>query len=238
MKHDWRAGAIVGLLSVGAALSHGASIFTLLGFALAALATWRISTVRYAIAALVSFVATYLTWAAYQTFVDPPGDRLIKWHLADVVPVEDSRSALEATRDAYSDMTFPEFLGRTWEKFGNATVGALDFVTLGPQEAFRSAAFYHFMPAMGVVGVLSAFAVLISLAGRRRPLAVAVLLSFAVWIVSIFSVSGVVVHQSSYFPIVASMILLVALVGRWPSLAAAVAGAQLMFAVALFPPIG
>lgn len=237
IRHDWRAGAVIGLLSVGAALSHGASIFTLIGFALAALATGRVSSLRYAAAALGTFVATYLTWVAYQTYLDPPGDRLIKWHLADVIPVEDTRSAWEATRDAYAGMPFQEFLDQIRVKFSNAAAGPFDFLTIGPQDAFRGAAFYHFMPAMGVIGLLSIIAVLVTIFSRRSPLAVAVVLPFAVWIVSIFSVSGVLVHQSSFFPIIASMILFVGLVGRWPVVAAAFVGAQFVFALALFPPL-
>jgi len=37
--------------------------------------------------ALAIVVVFYLPWSAYQKYVDPPGNRLLKIHLAGVIPV-------------------------------------------------------------------------------------------------------------------------------------------------------
>jgi hypothetical protein len=46
-------------------------------------------------------LAFVLPWTAYQKFVDPPGDRLIKWHLAGHPP-PDSLTAWQELRAAYT----------------------------------------------------------------------------------------------------------------------------------------
>jgi len=59
---------------------------------------------------LLAFV---LPWIAFQKFVDPPGNRLIKWHLAGATDI-DSRTPVEAIRQAYSSRSFSEIAALRW----------------------------------------------------------------------------------------------------------------------------
>jgi len=90
--------ASAGALSV---LSHGSGVFALLGLVTlfwGRRKEWRMRDVivTSAVAALI-----YCPWMAYQKFYDPPGDRLIKWHLAGVIPVDEKRSSLDAIVGEY-----------------------------------------------------------------------------------------------------------------------------------------
>jgi hypothetical protein len=60
-------------------------------------------------AALAVFLALYAPWMAYQKSFAPPGDRLVKWHLAGSMAI-DGRGALRTVVDAYSSRTLGELL--------------------------------------------------------------------------------------------------------------------------------
>lgn len=199
------AGAIVGATSAGAMLAHGGAAFALIGFAVAALSTKRLATLRYSAAALLVFTVLYAPWVHYQRYVDPPGDRLIKWHLAGVETAGDNRSPLTAIMDAYSGMSPSEFAARQLDKMGNIFSNPFDFYSAlriipenrGP---YRDSVFFNALPSLGVFGVIAAFGFPFAFRDREiRPLAVAVALSLMVWIFSIYDPQGAIVHHSSYF---------------------------------------
>ena len=77
---------LVGALVAYAALSHGGSAFSILGLVLTVvlLRTREIYSRNFLII-LLSCVCFYLPWTLYQKLYDPPGDRLLKWHLAGVI---------------------------------------------------------------------------------------------------------------------------------------------------------
>ena len=54
-------------------------------------------------ASVASFVLLTIPWSGYQHYVDPPGNRLLKWHLAGVVGI-DPRGVGETLRDSYSQL--------------------------------------------------------------------------------------------------------------------------------------
>ena len=87
-----------------AMLAHGSSVYAIL--ALAPFAVVRLRLVRNpgraAIVVAVAFVVLYAPWSAFQKYEDPPGNRLAKWHLANVIDPKDRRSTLEAVVDQYS----------------------------------------------------------------------------------------------------------------------------------------
>lgn len=91
-------------LAVLGVLSHGAALFTLpllVALGLVALRGAPLGRLLRtgAVAALTAAVL-WVPWLAYQRFADPPGDRLLKWHLAGVID-EDDRSFGEALLDSY-----------------------------------------------------------------------------------------------------------------------------------------
>jgi len=68
-------------------LAHSGIVFTLVPFAIVVLlsgGSGRASP-RRRLAAGAGGVLI-LSWSAYQRFIDPPGNRLMKWHLAGVDP--------------------------------------------------------------------------------------------------------------------------------------------------------
>lgn len=63
-------------------LAHGGVAFALPACAWLARNTLRQVSWRSAAIAVAACVALYAPWAAYQRLYDPPGDRLLRWHLA------------------------------------------------------------------------------------------------------------------------------------------------------------
>jgi hypothetical protein len=108
-KLDARRAALGGASIALAMLSHGASIFGILGLSHAGVQIlrsrrWRSAFVLVAIAAVL-----YTPWMAYQKLFAPPGDRLIKWHLAGEIPVSESKP-VASIQDAYSALEFTDWL--------------------------------------------------------------------------------------------------------------------------------
>ncbi len=110
----WGAALVAGLCGL-AMLGHSASVFGVIPLAIVAafrgMPSWR--WIGVAVAVGIVFVGP---WSAYQRYGDPPGNRLTKWTLADVIEI-DSRSSTEAIRDAYSEAGFSGALENKWENF-------------------------------------------------------------------------------------------------------------------------
>lgn len=102
--------AVLGGASIALAmLSHGASIFGILGLSHAGIRVlrsprWRSALLLVAVAAIL-----YAPWMAYQKLFAPPGDRLIKWHLAGEIPVSDTKP-LASIQGAYSALEFTDWI--------------------------------------------------------------------------------------------------------------------------------
>jgi hypothetical protein len=92
---------IFGSAAAFSLLAHGAAIFALMG--LATIFWTRRNDWRFQELATVAVIAAliYFPWSAYQKFYDPPGDRLIKWHLAGVIALDEKHSALATIVDEY-----------------------------------------------------------------------------------------------------------------------------------------
>ena len=94
--------AVLASLCVGLGfLAHPGIVGTLPCFALILLIRKAISW-RAAAWGLAVLLAVCLPWSAYQKYIDPPGNRLVKMHLAADGGV-DSRSVWEAVKDAYRE---------------------------------------------------------------------------------------------------------------------------------------
>jgi hypothetical protein len=112
---------LVAVLAVLAMLSHGSSVYPLLALAPFAVA-FVYRRCRWSLGLLLALVAAvlllYAPWSAFQHFEDPPGNRLVKWHLADAYQVVDNRSIPGAVIDAYSHATIGEIVVNKLENFG------------------------------------------------------------------------------------------------------------------------
>lgn len=96
-------------------LAHGGVAFSLLGFVpLGLVSLWREhGSWRRWLAAGVAMVAVAAPWQAYQRFYEPPGNRLLKWHLAGVIPI-DSRGFAETLIDSYRQLGWRGALANRW----------------------------------------------------------------------------------------------------------------------------
>ena len=103
-------GAVVAGATLGfGLLAHGGSAFAVLGLILAMLVLRKRRNARNIALVALSSAVLYVPWVLYQKLYDPPGDRLLKWHLAGVINV-DKRSFSEDLKDSYARLTWPGIL--------------------------------------------------------------------------------------------------------------------------------
>ncbi len=70
----------------------------------------QLFTLRHLAMAAVIVALFVLPWSAYQKYVDPPGNRLLKIHFAAVLDI-DGRSTWEAVRDSYHEHAWKYLAG-------------------------------------------------------------------------------------------------------------------------------
>jgi hypothetical protein len=95
-------------------LAHGSTGFSLVPVALLALGSRRFTNVRTVGLAVLLAAALYLPWSAYQKYVDPPGDRCLKWMFTGKTEVNEL-SLGQCFREVYSHITLRQWLAsRAW----------------------------------------------------------------------------------------------------------------------------
>ena len=82
----------VGLLLGFACLSHGSSFFAVPSIMIASLLSSEnkfisFQSLKSILPLTITFVFIQIPWIFWQRLVDPPGDRLLKWHLGGHVPI-------------------------------------------------------------------------------------------------------------------------------------------------------
>jgi hypothetical protein len=205
-------GLITGTLCALAVLTHGASAFMLIGMGTAAIALWRIPTLRFSAAALVALVLLYAPWSAYQSYVDPPGNRLTKWHLAGVMSI-DTRGTVEAIVDEYGKLTSQQIIDT---KLDNARMVSLhytssvantlaglaqipDFDTVSKTLLkVRTDQFFGVLAATGLLGFIFWLIPLGWALPLTRPLAAVLTFYFIAWWALLFTAGSAVTHVGSY----------------------------------------
>jgi hypothetical protein len=100
---------IAALAGALAMLCHGGALFGLLGMYVVLIFRGIKKVFGAGIASGLLMVTIYLPWMLYQKLLDPPGDRLLKWHLAGHPQVTD-KPILELLKNAYSSLTFDQWL--------------------------------------------------------------------------------------------------------------------------------
>ncbi len=159
---------LAGALLALSVLSHGGSAFALLGLIPTLLILRKAVPLRSAVLIAAALLAFYLPWTAYQKFSDPPGDRLLKMHLAGV-DRPTAESFLRVLGRSYATTPWSQIvearkanaatiigpLGKYWNTYwsfvrelprdlvrGEKSAGA-------PGSSLRSIQFFHFFPALG-----------------------------------------------------------------------------------------
>jgi hypothetical protein len=178
LRREPLGGALFASLCGLAMLAHGSSAFFALP--LVAMALWGKPSRRWIGAATAVGIVLLGSWAAYQRYEDPPGDRLVKWQLGGSLEIDD-RSALGTLADSYREEGLGGALDNKW---GNVTtlveqeeverVGReeVDFVGEGhfgkAIMAVRHIRFFGLFPLLGLL-LIGPLAMLVArLRGRPR----------------------------------------------------------------------
>ncbi|MCG8528177.1 MAG: hypothetical protein MI748_17485 [Opitutales bacterium] len=201
-----------------ALLSHGGSIFGLVALPFCMLFRRKCRKINHMLLATASFTVCYAPWILYQKLVDPPGDRLLKWHLAGTPDVDD-RSGLRTILDAYSELTLQDW----WHaKIENVKIMAMEwqhyFDLLDPDWAaggfkwFKLNTFIGFVFSLGILnlvwlGVIPFFIKKFKFSGQIRELFWIIISGLVFWVLAIYSPGRTLLWHGSYFLSYASIIL-------------------------------
>ncbi len=213
-------GALFGL----SLLAHGGTVFALLP-AVPLILLWQgLSPINIKrMVAVLSFAfLIYLPWILYQKFYDPPGNHLLKLHLAGVDTI-DHRSFSETLKTAYSELRWNQILINKKQNFvfsfGEGFLGlqrrAILLKTLltprnWPEAAklglqLREHMFFHPAPCLGLF-ILAPYALLAGLSRRFRTvewrvacvLWVFTFVAMSLWCLLMFGGSTTSIHQGAY----------------------------------------
>jgi len=108
------AGVLVACLATLSMLAHGGTAFAIIALAPFAYLFRRRITLRAFAACVGAALALYVPWSLYQRFIDPPGDRLLKWQLAGVVAI-DKRGFLQTLIQQYQSLSLHQLLINKWD---------------------------------------------------------------------------------------------------------------------------
>lgn len=234
------------LAAAAAALAmegHGGSAFGLLGIAVVFLLVRRPSPgVRAWLASGAVFGLILLPWHVYRIRVDPPGDRLIKYHLAGHTAI-DPRPSWVVIREAYAEAGWREVIENKLANFraifcGNVhwfeqTGGALRLARSGRTGAAwrafayaaRQAGFFHYLQTLGplTVGLLGILPALLRKGPDPDRSALGIFsalfcVTACLWCLLMFHGDTTLIHQSSYLMaacLFAAAALAAGLLPRW-----------------------
>ena len=206
-----RRSAVWGSLAGLAFLAHASCAFSLLGWLPFARRHVRVRRASSWLPAAAAFALLALPWSAYQRYYNPPGNTMIKRHLAGVAGYDD-RSTSAALVDAYRSSDWATLAGNRLANLRTLFLGPwgdwLAFRT-GDLAARREAEYFGLAMTLGWwnLGFAAIAALLVlHLRGQEltRPegdLLVAVgwsLATLGVWLLLMFSAGSAVVHQCSY----------------------------------------
>lgn len=213
---------LVGMGTALSFLSHGGSIFAAFPMFLIWAMLRPFKHIPTGLLALLPFMILMLPWSLYQKHYDPPGDRLLKWHLAGI-PELTSEPFSDAFVRRYKEMSLEEWLqirkSNIQLLWGN---WALTFHNLHPLQTvmgfpqIRLGSFLHHFQSLGIwlLGYLAApWAIIVSLRRRQTALPLLFLVSIAglfLWTCLIFRPGQAIVHHGSLFFQFTGMIL-----GAW-----------------------
>lgn len=222
IRADWRVGVVVGAATAFAMLCHGGSAFGLLGIGLTMLVLRRLPTARFIITAAVAAFLLFLPWTLYQKYYDPPGDRLLKMHLAATPgphpEIKFSRLLVQKYREAGWYGVVKNKIVSFQGLFDDATVSkrvhdVVHFLFFGTRQqravevaSLRDTMFLRWFWSIDLLS-FAAIVWLVFLALRRRWSAefrqssilwICTAFTLIVWCLLMFR-GGTIVHQGCYF---------------------------------------
>jgi hypothetical protein len=209
--------------AAAALLSHGGVIFTLPAFALLLVKPQSFPGIRFILIGCAVFGLLIAPWTAYQKFYNPPGDRLVKWHLAGVSEI-DTRSSWQAISDSYHNISIEQIASNKWQNF--KVLFGKQSSDKDPFYRRRETEFFYTFKGLGILNLgwlilllaplakvpltkrIHRFNNLLKLASNelkaaRLMLGVS-LVSLLFWVMVMFGPATTIIHQGSY----ATMMLL------------------------------
>lgn len=246
-RRTWKMAGIAAALAM---LSHGGSLFVLVGSTGAFLLLRKPAAFVLLVKTGATAVLLYLPWIGYQRLMDPPGDRLLKWHFAGRIAPTDS-SVWQTLVDAYSQLTLYEWLDIKRSNFGTLVYDIFDFprhaaqllVDPGSKTISRivETSFFYTSYSMWFASPLLLLPCWLwaRWRGKRGETApapydmlIACLLSLFVWAMLMFEPATTIIHQGSYLSVL-SLFLVTLIVMAQSSSALLYAAAALNTAVAV-----
>lgn len=197
---------------------------------------------RAAIWGAAAVLILWIPWMVYQKVYDPPGDLLLKEHLAG--SMDENHSFGQLMKEAYGKLSVGEWVRSKWENVQVLFVPPSFLGLFGDDvreryDTFSRSIFFSLFQALGILnlGLLARLVWRRSAVGLETGLAdrcvIANLISTGVWCLVMFYPGSTVVHQGS----LAAVLMLFAALGIYlAALAPRLAWAALAIqALAIFP---
>jgi hypothetical protein len=243
-RHKWWLRGVSAFLLACGMLGHGGSVFAAIGITLFMLARLRLSVMRESGLVVLLAGALYSPWIGYQKLVDPPGDRLLKWHLAGVEQPT-SVAFLPTILHAYEVETFSNWRRAKESNFRAVFAYEGEFVKqLGFQpgllKEMRGAQFFYLVPSIGFVS-LGALGILVWRKSKElmaaRCLLACCLLTAIPTILLLFEQSAATIQSTSYAMVLMAMAgCILAFRAALPRVAIVVCLAQSIWSWAVYAP--
>jgi hypothetical protein len=214
-RASFQQAGLVGLTAALSMLSHGGTIFGLAGIFLAWLARPGLQRLRTVGMAASVALPAYLPWVLYQKLVDPPGTRLLSWHLAGVVPLSPTPFPT-LLRQAYAGLTMGDWLQIRWSNILVMTRGTVAFfrdmgswlaagLPRPEQHVIQDLGFVHLAYSLWWFSPLPVAIAVITLIVRRRfpgkdllDMSLAVGIGLLIWMIALFAPRSTILHQGAY----------------------------------------
>lgn len=237
------------LAAVSAALgwlAHGGVMFSLLALLpLIALRSGFFRQWRGIACGGTAFILVATPWLAYQKYYDPPGNRLLKWHLAGVRDL-DARPFSQTLHESYAALESADWLENKSANLQRVFSGDFsplaDFISPSARPR-RTDEFFHVFRALGVLNIGWLLLPWLFFYGHRIDLPLAarlaawLIVTLAVWILLMFEPGSTVIHQGSYTMMLTALLLTAtAVTAIHPIAAMAIAAWHLVYFLATWPP--
>ena len=256
-RRDAGTAVLVAALLGFAMLAHGATVFAILALACVAAAR-GLPTVKWMAAGCAIGLVLLLPWTLYQRYVDPPGNRLVKWLIAGV-PLPDERGALQTLRDSYTTIgirgalankkaNYLTLLGRTVAIDREAGIARL-LISGQFNDAIRQVRderLFFFLQSLGVFAIAPVLMLMMKSRARRHreewTFAVGTLqLVFAgcvIWGLLIFDAGYTIIPTGTLaFPALALAGCMAGLCASTPRLARWLAGTHVIVILTIYVPV-
>lgn len=208
---DWRVGMLIGAAAGLAMLCHAGSMFALLGLGITLLIFKRFPSLPFIASVCITGITILLSWNIYQKQFDPPGNRLLKWHLAGV-KLKDSRSFSAALIENYSATTLETVvnnkLSNVFSMIGDfpawirlSLKATVSLVSHEEASNLKNWQFFNVLAALGLLAFIPLAALLVQKRNNERQLSLQFMtlcIAIAgVEVVLLFGPDGALIHQGA-----------------------------------------